>query len=56
MLIKKLVTRIKTTRVDSYQISASLFKHHKHAVHPNKSPNLIEKQKRIMFSVVFGFF
>lgn len=27
--------------------SASLLKHHKHAVRPTKSPNLIEKQKRI---------
>lgn len=42
--------------------SASLLKPHKHAVHPNKSPNLIEKQKRItgfwgclFFSQLFFF-
>lgn len=29
--------------------SAILLKRHKHAVHSNKSPNLIEKQKRITF-------
>lgn len=36
--------------------SANLLKHHKHAVHPNKSPNLIEKQKMITVFLGLPFF